>query len=211
MKSVFAMLLVVFVLSACSSPAPIPTSTLAPSPTMTLTKTPVPTLTPTSTSTPEGVIAGMDVTQYGFDVGELVQKGNEIVYAETGDLAAKKDAKGVMRFVYGPELIEHLHKVAKLGEMRNGNIHYDPKVQDHMQAVASKIRAGQYDELIIRKPNGYIESYSMAWVKSDNGEDLYNNDPHDVTIWIEPPTHEGDDPGCLIEIRISNWINATQY
>ena len=223
MKSVFAILLVVFVLSACSPPAPAPiltptpTFTPVPSPTATLTAT----LVPSPTPEPPGTIAGVDTTKIGFDVGELkLNDKGEIVYAATGEVAAV-EVEGVMRFVWGPELIKHLHKVAKLGEMRNGNEYIDQATWDHMEAVGYKMSVppsphGQYSQiayehLIIKKPNGWVESYSLAWFKTDNYADIFNNDPHDGTLWVEPSDHVGDDLKGLIKIRVTNWISATIF
>ena len=217
MKSVFAMLLVVFVLSACSplAPAPTliptPTFTPVPSPTVTLTAT----LVPSPTPEPPGTFDGMDTTQYGFEMGELKLNGNEIVYSATGEVAAIKENGGVWQMVYGPDLIKHLHKVAKLGEMRNGEIYKDQAIQDHISGIDMKLinqgRDIQYDDLVIRKPNGYIESYSRAWVQAYGKEDIRNNLPHDVVLWIEPPTHQGEDLRGLIKILVTGWINPTIY
>jgi len=217
---IYFILLLFLVSCAVATPDAAPTLTITP--TLTSTQTPVPTLTPTSTMMPPGIIAGMDVTQYGFDVGELVQKGDEIVYAETGEAAAKKDANGVMRFIYGPELIEKLHKVAKPGEMRNGKIYIDQKAWDHLDHVRSVIwhrygiRDTYYEHLIIRKPSGYIDSYSLAWVVAKPGDNIGNNDPHDVTLYIQPlgyeyEGNERNDLSKLIQLELTNWINPTQY
>lgn len=212
MKHAFITLLAAIYLTACATITPVPTATALPAPTIAITQTPVPTLTPTATPTPEatpGMVAGMDVTKYGFDAGELVQKGDEIVYAETGEVAAK-EVNGVMRFVYGPELIKHLHKVAKLGEMRNGDPYKDQIFFDYFKDMCRRIKCNAGDDLIVRKQNGYIESWSQALVTSDNNQDLQNNELHDVTIWVEPPNYVyGRDH--LIKIKVTQWVNPIKY
>ena len=96
--------------------------------------------------------------------------------------------------------------------MVNGEQDSDPKIQKHIHNVMWNIPSTVApDPLIIRKADRHIESYSWAWFQPDGNADIQNNDPHDGTLWVEPPSHEGDNPEGLIKISVTNWINATKY
>ncbi|MCJ7433181.1 MAG: hypothetical protein MUO77_06800, partial [Anaerolineales bacterium] len=117
MKHTLITLLAAIYLTGCATITPVPTTIALPSPTIAITQTPVPTLTPTSTPEPPGTIAGVDTTQYGFEMGELVLKGNEIVYAATGEVAARRNAEieGGWEWKWGRDLEKHILEVARLG------------------------------------------------------------------------------------------------
>jgi len=174
MKSIFAMLFVILVLSACSSLAPAPTSTLVPSPTMTLTQTPVPTLTPTSTMMP-GIIAGMDVTQYGYNLNGKQEiewgkdsHGTEVWYNVGGSPDNPEDV------------------ICTIGTLRTCTFKYDRDFELHLLNIGE--REVKYDG--IRVGSGYDEianKFDMRGVGMVNfsvSEDLNHRERDYIRVYF---------------------------